>query len=117
MRRVLVLEPYEGIRSVIEMVVKLLGHEPVLAALAGSREELGAIDAAIVEPASPAARTLLEALVAEQPDLPVVCVSIEPEGCELLPVTPAARLVKPFEVPELSVALERVLVRAPSPSP
>jgi hypothetical protein len=111
MRRVLVLEPYEGIRSVIEMIVKLLGHEPVVAALAGSREELGAIDAVVVEPSSPAARALVEALVAEQPDLPVVCVTIEPDGCELLPVTPVARLLKPFEVPALSAALERVLAR------
>ena len=108
MGRVLVLEPYEGIRAVIETVVRLLGHEPVVAALAGSREELGPLDAVVVEPAAPAARTLLEALLDENPTLPVVCVSIEPEGAEL-PVEPVAYLVKPFGVPHLSAALERAL--------
>jgi CheY-like chemotaxis protein len=109
MGRVLVLEPYEGIRAVIETVVRLLGHEPVVAALAGSREELGPLDAVVVEPAAPAARTLLEALLDEDPTLPVVCVSIEPEGADLLPVEPVAYLVKPFGVPNLSAALERAL--------
>ena len=63
MRRVLVLEPYEGIRAVIESVVRLLGHEPVAATPGASLEELGPVDAAVTtSPTEAEARELARAL-------------------------------------------------------
>jgi len=109
MRRVLVLEPYEGIRAVIEGVIRLLGHEPVTATPGVSLEELGPLHAAVIEPAAPAAPKLLEELLKEDPQFPIIYVSIVAGELEMLTVEPVAYLVKPFAVSDLSEALERAL--------
>jgi CheY-like chemotaxis protein len=108
-RRVLIFEPYEGIRSVIEAVVRLLGHEPVVAEPGARLEDLGPVDAAVVEPAAPMAPKLLRALLTEDPQLPIVYVSIVAGELEMLAFEPVAYLVKPFAVSDLSAALERAL--------
>jgi hypothetical protein len=109
MRRFLVLEPYEGIRAVIEAVVRLLGHEPVVPAPGASLADLGPLHAAVVEPAAPAAPKLLQAMLEEDPQLPIIYVSIVAGELELLTVEPVAYLVKPFAISDLSAALERAL--------
>jgi CheY-like chemotaxis protein len=109
MRRVLILEPYEGIRAVIEEVVRLLGQEPVAATAGASLAELGPVDAAVIEPAAPAAPKLLQELLEEDPQFPIIYVSIVAGEPEMLAVEPVAYLVKPFAVSDLSAALERAL--------
>ena len=112
MRRVLVLEPYEGIRDVIEAVVRVLGHEPVAAAPGVPLEELQPVHAAVIEPAAPAAPKLLQALLKEDPQFPIIYVSIVAGELEMLAVEPVAYLLKPFAVSDLSRALERALETA-----
>jgi CheY-like chemotaxis protein len=110
MRRVLVLEPYEGIRAVIESVVRLLGHEPVAVTAGASLAEVGPVHAAVIEPAAPAAPKLLQELLDADPQFPIIYVSIVAGGePEMLAVEPVAYLVKPFAVSDLSAALERAL--------
>ena len=109
MRRVLVLEPYEGIREVIEAVVRLLGHEPVAAEPGVPLADLQPLHAAVIEPAAPAAPKLLEALLEEDPQFPIIYVSIVAGELEMLAVEPVAYLLKPFAVSDLSRALERAL--------
>jgi CheY-like chemotaxis protein len=109
MPRVLVLEPYEAVRTVIEAVVRRLGHEPVLATPDVSLAELGPLDAAVIEPAAPAAPKLLEELLEEDPQFPTIYVGVVAGELEILAVEPIAYLVKPFGMADLSAALERAL--------
>jgi CheY-like chemotaxis protein len=114
MRHVLILEPYEGIRAVIEAVVRLLGHEPVIASPGARLEDLGPVDAAVIEPAAPAAPKLLQALLNEDPQLPIIYVSVVAGELEMLAVEPVAYLMKPFAISDLSAALERALAAPPA---
>src|SRR2546423_13003699 len=102
-------EPYEGIRAVIEGVVLLLGQEPVTAAQGVPLEQLGPLHAAAIEPAAPAAPHLLEELLREDPQFPIIYVSIVAGQLQMLTVEPVAYLVKPFALADLSPAPERAL--------
>ena len=100
MARILIVEPHADIRSLLELVIRRLGHEPVVHT--GGFEPPD-VDAAVIEPGEgnglPLARTLRAAGV------PVLFTSIFPADRETLELQPAAYLVKPFPLYALEAAL------------
>ena len=112
MARVLICEPHDDIRALLELVVRRLGHEPV----AGSGPALAhaGVDAAVIEPGEPGGLQLARTLRAH--GVPVLFTSIYPPSDDLLELSPAADLIKPFPLSTLEGALEQALVLSP-PSP
>jgi hypothetical protein len=106
-RRILVAEPNPDVRSLIEIVVRRLGHEPVPADPA---EPVPAVDAAVVEPWVADGLLLAHQLCAR--GVPTVFTSIFPAEPELLELDPVAYFVKPFPLYGLAGALTAALVRA-----
>ena len=107
MARVLICEPHDDITALLELVVRRLGHEPVLYA-EGSTDQIG-VDAAVIEPGDEAGLRIAESL--RRQGVPVLFTSIYPADNELLALAPAAYLVKPFPL----YALERALQSALAP--
>jgi len=103
--RVLICEPHDDISSLLELVIRRLGHEPVT--YRGEDAELVAVDAAVIEPGEAAGMRLARVLCARK--VPVLFTSIYPADNELLRLEPAAYLVKPFPLYSLERALESAL--------
>jgi DNA-binding response OmpR family regulator len=105
--RILIVEPHVDIRSLLELVVRRLGHEPVVHT--GGTEPPD-IDVAVIEPGEgnglPLARSLKTAGV------PLIFTSIFPPDRELLELQPSAYLVKPFPLYALEAALAVALAPA-----
>ena len=110
MARVLICEPHDDIVALLELVVRRLGHEPIVHRGDG-RDPVG-IDAAVIEPGEQDGLRLARSLAAS--DIPVLCTSIYPPDAELLDLTPAAYLVKPFPLYALERALDAALRSAPA---
>jgi DNA-binding response OmpR family regulator len=112
MARVLICEPHDDITALLELVVRRLGHEPVLYT-GGPVEQIG-VDAAVIEPGEEAGVQLARSLRSR--DVPVLFTSIYPPDNEVLALTPAAYLVKPFPLYALERALQSALdiVHAPA---
>ena len=110
MARVLIVEPHADIRSLLELVVRRLGHEPLVHA--SGPVDVAAVDAAVIEPGEgaglPVARELKTAGV------PVLFTSIFPADREALDLQPTAYLVKPFPLYALEAALAMALGAAPA---
>jgi DNA-binding response OmpR family regulator len=111
--RILIAEPHADIRALLELVVRRLGHEPVVHD--GGDAVPGGIDAAVIEPGGdreglPLARSLRAA------GTPVLFVSIYPPGAETAGLAPSAYLVKPFPLSELEVALALTLAPVEAPA-
>ena len=104
MARVLICEPHADISSLLELVVRRLGHEPV--AYCGDAVDYIAIDVAVVEPGVESGLRLATRLRAQ--NVPVLFTSIYAPEKELLALEPVAYLVKPFPL----YALERALAGA-----
>lgn len=102
MARILISEPHDDISALLELVVRRLGHEPVLA-VSG---ESGEIDVAVIEPGVPEGLDLAGELL--ERGVPVLFTSIYPPDAKLLDLQPKAYLVKPFPL----YALERALSEA-----
>ena len=100
MRRVLIAEPDEDVRKLLELTVRRLGYEAVAA------DECGDVDAVLVEPACAMGRSVLRRFGADAP--PVVCLSIYPREEALEPATSVAYLVKPASSAEIAAALRAV---------
>jgi CheY-like chemotaxis protein len=111
MGRILIAEPHADVRSLFEFVVERLGHESVSVSL-GDGSDLPAIDALILEPASPTALELARALRRRLPDLPIVCASIFPAEPAAVELAPVAYLEKPFGLSELEYVLRLALERS-----
>jgi DNA-binding response OmpR family regulator len=105
--RILIIEPHADIRALLELVVRRLGHEPVL--YGGGEIESIAIDAAVVEPGEGEGLRLAQRIRAR--GIPVLFTSIFPAGDEALGLQPHAYLVKPFPL----YALENALAAALAP--
>ena len=105
MARVLICEPHDDISALLELVVRRLGHEPVMHC-AEADVDLSSFDAAVVEPGEETGLRLARALRAT--NVPVLFTSIYPAENDMLALAPAAYLVKPFPL----YALERALVSA-----
>ena len=100
--RVLICEPHDDISSLLELVVRRLGHEPVT--YRGEDLELVKVDAAVIEPGEAAGMRVARALCEKK--VPMLFTSIYPADDALLRLEPAAYLVKPFPL----YALERALL-------
>jgi len=105
--RVLICEPHDDIRELLDFVVRRLGHEPV--GLNGTGPDELAVDAAVIEPGEPEGLRLARQL--REQGVPVLFTSIFPANPELLALTPTAYLVKPFPL----YVLERTLAETLSP--
>src|SRR5712692_8688640 len=78
--RILIVEPHVDIRSLLEIVITRLGHEPVVHD--GLDGELESVDAAVIEPGEGIGLGLAQRLRAR--GLPVVFTSIFPASAEAL---------------------------------
>ena len=88
----------------MERVAKRLGHESVTETT--EAEGNGALDAIVLEPASPPDLMLARALHERSPEIPLVCTSISPPTSELRrELSPRAYLTKPFSLGALEQAL------------
>ena len=105
MARVLICEPHDDITALLELVVRRLGHEPVLYT-DGSVEQIG-VDAAVIEPGEEPGLRLAQYLRSR--DVPVLFTSIYPPDDDALALAPAAYLVKPFPLYALERALQSAL--------
>ena len=110
MGRILIAEPHADVRSLFEFVVERLGHESICATR-GDGTDLPPLDAVIVEPAAPAALTLVRGLRARFPELAIVCASIFPAEPAALELGPLAYLEKPFGLSELEYVLRLAIER------
>jgi len=105
MARILIVEPHTDIRSLLEHVVRRLGHEAVYPS--GNAGPMPDVDAAVIEPGDFAG--LRYARHVRGLGRPVVFTSIFPAEREALDLEPAAYFVKPFALHELSGALAAAL--------
>jgi CheY-like chemotaxis protein len=107
--RIAIAEPSPEVRTLIEAVVRELGHEPVAVEPGG---ELPPCDVLVAEPGSPLGRDAAARLRAERPGTPLVLVSIYPRGPETAALAPAAHLLKPFRLADLEAALRDAVAGA-----
>ena len=103
MARILICEPHGDIRALLSFVVRRLGHEPVVSD--GSRTQLFAVDAIVLEPGDEEARALAVWVREHTPNTAIVCTSIYPPWEEVEALCPDAYLVKPFPLFQLEDAL------------
>ncbi len=109
MARILIFEPHDDIRSLLELVVRRLGHEAIV--FDGSVDETPDVDAAIVEPGEGVGMPIAQSLRARH--APVIFTSIFPAAPDVVALEPCAYLVKPFPLYELENALVRAVELIP----
>ncbi len=103
MAHIAVAEPQADVRLLIEHVLDRIGHTTA------DERDSGTADAFLVEPASPYELELAMHARRRRPDLPIICVSIEPPSPEALALNPAVYLMKPFTLAGLRAAIETAL--------
>jgi DNA-binding response OmpR family regulator len=103
--RILIVEPHADIRSLLELVINRLGHEPVI--YNGGSEEQANIDAAVIEPGEGPGIAVARQLRPQ--GVEVVFISIFPPELDVLDLKPSAYLVKPFPLYALENALTEAL--------
>jgi CheY-like chemotaxis protein len=103
--RVLIVEPHADIRSLLELVVRRLGHEPVVHG--PGPVDAAAVDAAVIEPGEGAGLPIARELKAA--GVPLLFTSIFPADREALDLQPTAYLVKPFPLYALEAAITLAL--------
>jgi CheY-like chemotaxis protein len=108
---VLICEPHPEVRELLRRIVVRLGHEPVL-----DDDELGAVDAIVVEPAHTPCIERAQAFRAVGKNVPVICASIDVPNGGTRRLEPVAHLVKPFALPDIEAALTRALDARPVPA-
>jgi CheY-like chemotaxis protein len=111
--RVLICEPHDDIAALLELVVRRLGHEPVIS-MTGEVEHVG-VDAAVIEPGEPVGLRIARSLRGK--NVPVLFTSIYPAENEALELRPSAYLVKPFPLYALERALQSALAPAAGVAP
>ena len=110
MARILICEAHDDISALLELVVRRLGHEPVLN---GAGAHLG-VDAAVIEPGADGGLELARTLRGQS--VPVLFTSIYPAENDMLALEPSAYLVKPFPLYALERALEQALTVVAAPA-
>lgn len=108
MARILISEPDDDVRRLLERMFASLGHEPI-AVMMPTPEQLLSADVLVVEPADPIGMVLAQAASIARASLPLICASgaaPPPESAEL-GVVFATALVKPFTIEQLRAAIER----------
>lgn len=106
MARILISEPHEAVRGLLERMVTLLGHEPAVV-ITPTPEYLKGADVFVVEPAAMLGAVLAKGAHIADPQLPIVCVSVE--GAPDIDVPFVAALVKPFTLAQFGGAIALAL--------
>jgi DNA-binding NtrC family response regulator len=111
MARILISEPHDDMRRLLERMVTHLGHEPI-AVRVPAPQHLTSADVLVIEPAAPISAVLAQAIHIISPSLPLICVSVTVPPPELaeLGVTFIASLVKPFTIEQLGAAIDEALL-------
>src|SRR5258706_488310 len=103
--RILIVEPHADIRSLLEHVIRRLGHEVVYADVNGG--PMPDVDAAVIEPGDVAGMRLARHV--RELGRPVVFTSIFPAEREALDLESVAYFVKPYSLHEIEGALASAL--------
>ena len=113
MATILIADPDPATRSLLEVLVLRLGHRPI-----GQWElaEDETPDLMLLEPASRAGMRHARRLRSRFPEMPILCVSIDPPCPELAELGVAGHVMKPFRRSQLEEALDAVLIPAPETS-
>ena len=101
--RILIAEPNDDVRRLLELTVRRLGYEAVRSEALTAR---GDVDALLVEPGSEVGRSALRRFGGDAP--PVICLSIYPPEEGLEPAASVAYLVKPASSAAIGDALRSV---------
>ena len=101
--RVLIAEPNDDVRNLLELTVARLGYEAV--APEGPRLHTD-IDAIILEPGCAVGRSVVQEFGEDAP--PVICLSIYPREDGLAPPASVGYLVKPASMTAIGDALTAV---------
>jgi hypothetical protein len=101
--RVLIAEPNDDVRTLLELTVQRLGYEAVRLQ---DRTGRGDVDAMLLEPACAIGRSALRRFGDDAP--PVICLSIYPREEGLEPSASVAYLVKPASTAAIGDALRSV---------
>jgi CheY-like chemotaxis protein len=111
MARILISEPHDAVRQLLERMLTRLGHEPIVVRVPAP-EHLARADVLVVEPAAPLGEVLAQAASIANPSLPIICASVTGPPPELanLGVVFAACLVKPFTIEQLGGAIDEALL-------
>ena len=106
MATILIEDPDQATRSLLELHVLRLGHQPI-----GQRElaEGEEPDLMLLEPASRTGLRLARRLRDRLPQLPILCVSIEGPNPETSGLEAVGHLMKPFRRSQLEQAVELAL--------
>jgi DNA-binding response OmpR family regulator len=96
------------VRRLLVVLLDRLGHEVIV--LGGGAAAPPPADLLLLEPASPECVEQARIVRAQQPSIPVICVSILPPEACFLSLGPLAYLAKPFALDQLSAAVDAVLV-------
>ena len=100
MGRILICEPDPEVRELLRRVVERHGHEAVL-----EPNGLRDLSGVVLEPADVVSVEVAQTARAHDPELPIVCASIEPPTAGSRRLSPVAHVVKPFTLSELARAL------------
>jgi CheY-like chemotaxis protein len=106
---ILIADPDPATRSLLEVLVLRLGHKPI------DQWELveGEIpDLMLLEPASRVGLRQARSLRGRLPQLPILCVSIDPPDDAIRDLGIVGHVMKPFRRSQLEQALELALVQA-----
>jgi two-component SAPR family response regulator len=111
MANILILEPFPEVAELIGRLVTRSGHS----VLAESEAKLNpdAVDVVVLEPELLRGVQLAKLLREVRPDLPVVIQSLQPLTDEARELRPAAYLMKPWSLSQLSQAIELALEGVP----
>ena len=109
MATILIMDPDPATRSLLEVLVLRLGHRPI-----GQWElaEDETPDLMLLEPASRAGMRHALRLRSQSPEMPILCVSIDPSCPEVRELGIAEHVMKPFRRSQLERALESALIPA-----
>jgi DNA-binding response OmpR family regulator len=108
--RVLLSEADPDVRRLFTLLLERLGHDVVV--LDAGVESPPAADLLLLEPASELGLEHAGLARAAQPELPILCVSVLPDGARSLALGPLTYLPKPFGLDDLRAAVDHALSRA-----
>jgi DNA-binding response OmpR family regulator len=116
MARILIVDPSAEICELIAHVVARLGHEPVRLGWSEPDSHPHA-DLALIEPAYPESLGAAHRLRDAQPELPIVCLSIQAKSeAAVTALEPVAYVMKPFAFRELEDVLRTTVGEAVVPA-
>ena len=107
MASILLSEADPDVRRLLVVLLYRLGHAAMV--LAGGIGTPPPADLMVLEPAAPARLEQAREIRTNQPDLPVVCVSVLPSEARFLTLGPLAHLTKPFTFAQLDDTIEAAL--------